>query len=45
MTYNKPEIVVLGNASVLIEKCGKGGCFGDGTVDELPSISAYELDE
>jgi hypothetical protein len=44
MNYTKPEIVVLGNASVLIEDCNKGNCQGDGSAT-LPSISAYELDE
>ena len=44
MNYTKPQIVVLGDASSLIEGCGKGVCPGDGGVDQTIS-GAYDLDE
>ena len=44
MTYTKPEITVLGNASRLIEGSGKGTNAGDPSGSSfLPP--AYELDE
>ena len=45
MKYETPQLVVLGNASELIESCNKGDCVGDGSSGSRPSISAYELDE
>ena len=42
MEYNKPEIAVLGSASVVI--LGKDEISGDGSVD-LPTNSSCDLDE
>jgi hypothetical protein len=44
MTYAKPEVAVLGNASAVIEHIGKLGAPGDGGVYPFNS-PAYDLDE
>ena len=42
MEYNKPEIAVLGSASVVI--LGKDECCAEGSVD-LPTNPSCDLDE
>lgn len=42
MTYDKPEVAVLGDASRVIQGQGKIGDPGDGTLVDVP---AYDLDD
>ena len=42
MTYNKPEVELLGDASRVIQQLGKVGDTGDGSRIDVP---AYDLDE
>ncbi len=41
MKYEKPNVVVLGTSTTLIQGSGKQG----GTQDVIPSTPAYEADE
>jgi hypothetical protein len=44
MTYNRPEITVLGDATRVIKQSGKGSQFIDG-LDTRDNAPAYDLDE
>ncbi len=44
MTYNKPEVTVLGDATRVIKQQGKGSQNIDG-LDTRDNVPAYDLDE